>query len=425
MLMVSHIKTKLYILKISWRYGSGLSSFSSFLTLIIGCLYLPFSKINAAKYLMASHRNCFSDLGRQKRESLLRNNNLLDKEILQNLMPPIKDNPEDIFQKRIIKLKEKTNDERGVILLTYLDTFIRLSKFYDIKKILSDYNIVLELSYYGCCRPEVLQYMQYGNSKAYVGLVEDIEVNFINRLNGNLIPVGFSSSTWVDDRIFAPLNIESKKYDCLMVGTWDPVKRHQILFKAIKKTKDKNYKVALVGVPWGGTRENIERMISYYGLQNNIDIFENVSAEKVNILMNQSKVLVLTSLKEGGNKSIIEAMMADTPIIIVSQHIGINHNWVNEKTGMFSSEENLYEALIHFKNNYDSYSPRKWALENISCKISTAKLEAKIKEVSLDSSEKWIKPLATKVNEGPLVLYYNEDEQLTPFDFDKYKKSTD
>jgi len=416
------IRTAIYILKQSLRFSPLTLKLVSTFLLWLGILCLPISRCKAARYIMASHRNCFRDKGRKTREAILKRFNLFDDKIIMQLLPEIKETSDDIFRKCFITLKEKTDKEKGVILLKYLDTYVRLEKYYNVGKILSDYEIVLELSYYGSCRPEVLQFLRYLNNNVFVGLVEDIEIDFIKRLNANLIPVDFSSSTWVDDRVFVPSNNNSKIYDCIMVGTWDPVKRHHLLFKAISKINDPEFKAAIVGVAWGGTREKIEDMISYYGLKNRIDLFENASVPEVNNLINQSKVLILASLKEGGNKSIIESMIADTPVIVLSRHIGINHSWINKQTGMKARPENLHEALTHFRTEYANYSPRKWALENISCKISTAKLESAIKNSTASKGELWQNSLAVKVNRGPIAVYYDDDLKIQPFDLDKYLK---
>ena len=48
---------------------------------------------------------------------------------------------------------------------------------------------------------------------------EELDLEFIKRLNSNLIPIELGPNNWVDERVFDDLKLE-KKYDCVMVAMW-------------------------------------------------------------------------------------------------------------------------------------------------------------------------------------------------------------
>jgi glycosyltransferase involved in cell wall biosynthesis len=366
---------------------------------------------------MRSHRNTRIERRRLFIEKRFRKGNLLSGEIIDALMP-VSFRHEGFYHGRVFKLKEKGPDEKGVILINYNETMAKLRLKYDMSSILKDYNIALELSYYGCCIPEIMQFLEHKDSDIVVGVVQDLESRFLERLEANIHSADYSSSTWVDDRAFYNLNLE-KEYDCIMVAMWNDIKRHYLLFEAIKEIGDPSYRACLVGGAWGRVRADIEEMADYYGIRKNITVFEKIPPDQVNVLLNKSKVNLLLSLKEGGNKAIVEGMFADVPAIVLSEHLGIAPQWINENTGMLADKHRLKDALLHFRTSFAKYRPRDWAMNNISCKASTAKLEKKLKELATNKNQPWITPLAIKVNR-PECEYYDDNCKLTPFNLEKY-----
>jgi hypothetical protein len=368
---------------------------------------------------MRSHRNT----SRLKRkiiiEGIIKRFSLYETRILKALIPD-SFHHDDIFWRRAFVLKEPSGNEKGVVLLKFNETFSMLNKLYDVKKIIQDYYIVFERSYYGICAPEILQYIEHRESNFIVGASLKEDKGFLDRLNMNLIACDFASNTWVDDRKFKYRKTE-KVFDAILIAVWDDIKRHSILFSAVSKINDSNYRICLIGRRWGRDRNYIEELISYYGISERVDIFEGIPQDEVNSLLNKSKVNLLLSIREGGNKSIVEGFFADVPAIVLDDVMGINRLWINESTGKISTKADLKDNLLWFRNNYSKFNPRKWAEENISCKISTAKLEQAIKRIAEKNDEPFTRGLAVKVNR-PESEYYEDDINIAPFDFNKYRK---
>ena len=169
---------------------------------------------------------------------------------------------------------------------------------------------------------------------------------------------------------------------------WNDIKRHFLLFKAVQEMNDPSYRICLVGGPWGLVMDDIKDLAAYYNVSDNIEFFERIPPNQVNLLVNKSKVNVLLSLKEGGNKAIIEGLISgNVPAIILNEHIGVDLAWINNQTGIITNQENLKNALVDMRSNYKSFQPRKWAIDNISCHTSTVHLDAQLKEFAESKNE--------------------------------------
>ena len=418
---IGRIKIGVKILALRVKHNPTTSEVFSFSLLLAGILMLPLNKVMATSFLMRSHRNTRKLRRQIFIEGFLHKFGLFDGNIMDKMIP-VKSRGQDVYPGRVFKIKEASNNEKGVLILTFNNTFTQLKANYDMGKILSDYYVVLEPSYSGYCNAEILQFLEYQGHKIIVEAADKTDYDFLTRMNGNLVPVDIGSANWVDDRTFKDLKL-TKEYDCIMVAMWNEVKRHHLLFRAIKDISDPTYRVCLVGKRWGLTRHDIEAMANYYGIEGNIDIFENIPPDEVNILLNKSRVNLLLSLKEGGNKSVFEGFFANVPVIMLKNHIGINKNHINEHTGVFIDEKDLAKTLVWFRKEYARFRPRNWAMTNISPRISAAKLEARLKQIAHQENRPWTNPIVPKVNR-PECQYYDESIRLTPLDFAKYRKTS-
>jgi len=247
------------------------------------------------------------------------------------------------------------------------------------------------------------------------------DFDFLNRLESNFIPVDFGASDWNDDRVFIDLGME-KTYDCCYVAMWNDVKRHHALFRAVAGIGDPSYKVALAGSSWNMSTQDIRDLAAYYGIDENIVILEGYRHPRIREVYNQSKVQVLMSIREGSNKTIFEGFFCNVPGIVLANNVGVNKTYVNEQTGRLIDEKDLTETLIWFREHYRAFQPRQWALDNISCRVTTAKLERLLSETARSRGEKWKKPIAVKVNRGSFPRYYDSGEEFPQLDAGKYSR---
>ncbi len=369
----------------------------------------------AAVLYMTAHRATRNPSRQESIESILQRHQLLADSILSGLLRK-DDQGKEYWPKRVIKLKESSEGERGALVISF-DVFGQLPAFFDMKSIMRDYLLILEPSWSGYCVPEVMHFINHPEWKVIVQAAEILDFNFLKRINSNLIPIDIGASNWVDDRTFTDLGLK-KIYDCVMISHFGDLKRHYHLFQALKQIDDPKFRVCLIGEPWGGrTQQDLEDLARYYGVRDTIDIFIQVPAATVNELLNKSKVNLLLSKKEGANRSIFEGLFANVPGIVLKSNCGVNKSYVNEHTGRLIEDGELGSTLKWFRENYEKLSPRKWALENLSCRVSTKRIEAIAKSISAERGEVWTRPFVPKVNR-PEFEYY--DECLTPFEFEKY-----
>lgn len=338
-------------------------------------------------------------------DNILRNrmDDVLDHVIATNTSSRVKAIPPAHLYTRVLTLKNpiRTDNktlEKGVLVIHFTENFSYFRDRVDINTLCRDYYVVLEPSWANYCDEVILFWCKYSAHKIIIEATERTDYRLIKTLDTNLIPVDFGASDFVDYNVFYPIENMEKIYDAVYVAVYGIYKRHHILFRAIRDIKDPSYRVALIGVPWRGSRREIEKIIDYYAVRDRVDIFENVGPDKVNVILNKSKVNILLSLKEGSNRAIFEGFFANTPAIVLKSNIGVNKSYINEQTGRLIREDELPEALVEFRSSFSRYSPRKWAMQNISPERSTEKLERIIMALSERDRLKYSIKMSVKVN---------------------------
>jgi hypothetical protein len=328
----------------------------------------------------------------------------------------IKRQIESCLGNRIMVLKWPENREKGVLLIKFSELFSKIPIVFDMEELLRDYKLILEPSWSGYCNEDLLRYTQY-NEEIYIMAPEEGDFEFISRLNSNLIPLPFGPCDWVDDRLFEKYRKSNNKiYDVIMNVNCAWYKRHHILFKTLKKLF-RNVKVALISATWQGrTINDIKLLARYYGVDKKIDFFTGLSYPQVIKITSMSKIGILLSLKEGSNKAIAECLMCDVPVIVLSNHIGGIKKNINRYTGKLVDESRLSEEIEEMLDNLSSYSPRNWAKENISCVVTTERLNSYLKNRAITNGEPWTRDIVIKTN-SPEPKYYYE---IYKIQFKKY-----
>lgn len=308
--------------------------------------------------------------------------------------------------------------EKGVIVITFTPTSDYYFRTIDIEKLLNDFFVVLEPSWAGYCEASILQWTRFKKHDIIVQATEIKDRIFLNSINTNLIPVDFGASDWVDFRVFHPIERTEKIYDSIYVTSYKPGKRHHVYFRAIAEMGDASYRGAIACGAWGKAKQDVLNLIKYYGIQDNVHIYESLSQKDLNLLLNKSKVNVLFSKKEGSNRSVFEGFFSNVPAIVLENNVGMNKSYINEYTGMLVAESAVAEKLFYFKNNWKSYYPRKWAMENISPLKTTQKLNCVLKDISEVRKYQWTKNIVPKVN-SPEVKYFSQsDKNFFPSTYD-------
>ena len=292
---------------------------------------------------------------------------------------------------------------KGVLIITFTETFQFFHTCIDIERLLRYFRIVLEPSWSGYCLPEILSWARY-NQPIIVQASEPRDRRFLGTLGTSLVPISLGASDWVDHRIFRPLELP-KDYDVIYVANLSPIKRVHVYLRAIRTllSRGRPVRAALVMASWGGNKRTFEQLVDLYNLRDRIKVFMNLSQPALNELLNRSKVSVLLSKKEGSNRTLFESMFANVPVLLLESNIGVNKAYINKLTGEIVSEKELPDAIERIGNMSPPLSPRSWAMNNIAPEISTQKLQTLL-NAHYSSDGVSTRPLWVKVN-SPEATY--------------------
>jgi len=318
------------------------------------------------------------------------------------------------FGRRLMVLKAPVaGGEKGVLFVMVYDAIRALHSGMDLDRLFRDYTLVFEPSWSGYCNSDLLEYTCW-NEEIFVLSAEENDFAFLQRLGSNLVPVALGPCDWVDSRAAEAYLKNPKEFDIVMNSNWAAWKRHHVLFRMLRNAKT-SYKVALIGVDEKGeTRARVERLASFFGITNQLTVFEDIAYERVMDITCRSKVSILLSLKEGSNRAIAESIFCNVPVIVLSSHVGgIRKNIVPE-TGLLAKESKLESAIDQLLQSH--INPREWGLEHVSCFRSSEKLNSVLKEHALRQGRPWTQDIAVRSNSPESKYAFTEDaERLRPW----------
>ncbi len=320
---------------------------------------------------------------------------------------PNDDDPERQGDLIILKKYDPKSQERGVLLVKYSEAILAMPAMYDLGALASRYMLVLEPSQWGYQDSRFLLYVG-SDLDVLVQSARRPDFEFIESLNTNLVPVNVASGDWGDPALFRPREGgQEAKYDVVMVAAWDPLKRHEVFFRAAAKLKQQSGKalrIALIGYNMGWTREPIERLMRKYDLEQDCTTFENIPHTEVARILADSKVSLLLSLREGSNKSIYESMFCGTPVIVYRHQCGMNLEHVNPTTGLLADDDELADAVKYVLDHSGEFDPRGWALENVGYLKSNQKIDDALCGMAGNRGRPWTHGIVSKKN-GPHLRY--------------------
>lgn len=184
-------------------------------------------------------------------------------------------------------------------------------------------------------------------------------------------PVPILASDWINPDDFVPKQRAARTIDILMVADWKPLKRHWLLFEALRDMRH-DLRVVLVGRNAPGRTENEIRAVT-------------------------------------------ESLFADTPVAMMAEaHIG-SKAYLNPQTGVLLVRRGLARSLERFLDESDRFSARKWAIENISCVKTSARLNTLLRNWAQKTGRPFTEDIAELCWRYVPGYSYPEDEaRLAP-----------
>ena len=254
--------------------------------------------------------------------------------------------------------------EKGVIFVSFESQWAKLLRYGDVRDFASRYTLVVSPS---SSPHNLVNYLFAANyPEPYFTLISNPEdLVELPRVSDRLLIVPLFASHWVNPDLFQTPPLASRPFDLLMVASFGKVKRHHILFRALRNMP-RDLRVLLIGQDQEGrTAETIRQEARWYGVEDRFELRANQPFLKVVEAFGQAKTSLVLSKREGSCVVVAESMFADTPVALLhGAHLG-SRVFINEQTGRFLLERFLSWQLTEFIRDAERFKPRAWALARL------------------------------------------------------------
>lgn len=305
--------------------------------------------------------------------------------------------------------------EKGVLYCACESNWMRLVAFYDAQAILEEYYLVGASSWsptdFGC----MAAFAGLSRDPIFIGVSNLADMEPIGVMRPVVEPLPILASDWANPDHFAPKPQHERTIDIMMVSAWSKLSRHRLLFEALRDMP-RHLRVVLVGrdAP-GRTEKEIRAEAREMGVRQELELHTNLEIWEVAALQCDAKISTIFTRREGPCVAVAEGLMADAPVAMMEEaHIG-SRSYINPQTGVLLGRRRLGRQLEEFLAERERYSPRKWAIENIACKRTSARLNATLRDWALQSGRPWtedIAPLCWRY--VPTYVNPADEERLRP-----------
>ena len=300
------------------------------------------------------------------------------------------------LHKSLILKPPSADGEKGVLYVSFEVNWLRLLTHGDIGRLLDDYYFVGASS---SSPPDFRAHWALahaGPDPIFLQVSNPAEVVLHRRLPHNISPLPLMACDWINPDFYNPRPHASREIDILMVAGWSRIKRHWLLFRALRGMR-KNLRVVLIGQDMEGrTADDVFREAQAFGVARRLEIIRDAPVDMVSDHLCNSKVSMVLSRREGSSMAVTESFFADAPVALVANaHIG-SRAYINARTGTLVDPGKLARALSAFVEESSSYAPRAWAMQHISCLQSADRLNAILRAQAVERGRPWthdIKPL--------------------------------
>lgn len=285
--------------------------------------------------------------------------------------------------------------EKGVLYSSFEYNWVRLAKHHDARAFLRQYTLVGQTSGSPPDFAPISYLAGLADSPIFLGVSNLSDVTGLSHMRPVVEPITIMACDWVDPAGFQPRDRASRVIDVIMVANWLRLKRHWLLFDALRRMR-RDLRVVLVGRNADGrTEQDLRREARAFGAMQELEIHTNIPNEAVRDLLCQARVSVLFSYREGSCVAPVESMFADTPVgMMQDAHVG-SRAYINAQTGMlFHRFRSMTRQLESLLERGSEMAPREWALQHISCHRSNARLNDVLRTEAQRAGRPWTSDLA-------------------------------
>ncbi len=307
------------------------------------------------------------------------------------------------------------NGEKGVLYSSFEYNWLKLLVHHDARSFLSDYVLVGASSGSPTDFAPILSFAGLSDDPLFIGISNVSDIPLYSMFRPVMEPLNLMACDWNDPAMFAPRPAAERDVEIVMLANWLKLKRHWLLFEALRRLP-RNWRVVLIGRDSAGrTEASIRAEAKAWGVRQDLELITNIPVDQVSNWLCRGRVSPSLSDREGSCVAVTESMMADTPVIMMRDaHVGAKAH-VNERTGAITGRRDLWRVLGDTVTGNHSYTPRAWALKNISAAVSSARLNGILRSLAERTGRPWtsdIAPLCWRY--VPSYLDYNDISRMAP-----------
>jgi len=304
--------------------------------------------------------------------------------------------------------------EKGVIYLTFEKQWLRLLQSGHAAAIAREYDVVLGPS---STPPhvELLLMANFWPGRVFTLLSNLDDAVLMRAASPRLEPIPLLASSWVDPEVFVPHLSGPKEHDLTMLAHFDPVKRHWLLFDAMRRLP-RSFRILLMGVPLSGrTEKDLLAEARAFGVEDRFELLLRPSRSEILSALARSRASLIFSRQEGSCIAVTESLFADTPVgLFRNARIG-SKAFINDQTGMLLDRRRLSQQLCELVEGAHTYRPREWAKQHISCHASLKVLNDFLCKAARDDGRDWTTDLTPfRQDLVPAYLSSADEEQYRP-----------
>jgi len=185
------------------------------------------------------------------------------------------------LDKSLVLKSPGANGEKGVVYLSFEYNWLRLVAHYELPKLLEEYLLVIASS---SSPPDFTSHWalaHIGPDPVFLQISNLSDQKRHERLPHNIRPVPIMASDWINPVFYRPRPHPQREIDILVVAGWSRVKRHWLLFNALRKMR-RDLRVVLIGQDSEGrTADDVWREAKAFGVANQIELMRDATIETV------------------------------------------------------------------------------------------------------------------------------------------------
>ncbi len=324
---------------------------------------------------------------------------------------------EDTHVNRSIVLKApRPSGEKGVLLVMFEYNWLRLlANLKDPGYLGEKFDIIFSTSWSPTDYALLALALRSLNGTIFVQACNYDEIPWIEEFSPRLKCLPCIACDWINPDCYQPKPYAQRQIDILMVANWAPFKRHWQFFDALRRMP-RSLRITMIGQEEGGhTLSMLRDQAALFGVKQDISFVENITIDDVTRYQCDSKVSLILSRREGCCVAAVESLFANSPLgMMHDAHVGPKA-YINKDTGVLLTRDRMDMQLQRFLDSAGSFRARAWAIENISCAKSIAKVNAFLPSHAEQSGTPWTADLKMPYwRPYPIFLNPRDRDEMRP-----------